>query len=712
MMRRIFAFLLILLGTAAAQNLGKVPFKTGVSIQKGNSIAVQQIFPGRYGFSSLGGVETWQWFDSVRTATVMATNLNFTNLVSNDSRTYFQMDRVTMQTDGFLQVNTIIPGRYGFSKIGSDVSRLDFGYFGRIDGRTTRTDSLSTDKMRLASNGYKIETVGGPPRETYNPDGLIPETNTTYYSADYPFALPRGGANMGTGANWGVMASAKRVGVLLRIADTFKEREAATLMQSAARTGATLTFFVNAGLLQPEFREQYRDDGWDNTMAQIQAAVAAGHELGDHGPYDTHLYWRGKPTLTESDWGVRKITGDTTWIEMALDTTGYTVATKATKPLNVRSGNQFISQTSGAFNGLNYDWFTLFYNGDTLIVQQLLNEESGNPDTLIVQNQYLQPIAGYPNADDVTYSLASDKAWLTTVPGMRRLFQASKDAFARAGLPRPTTYQQAGGRYGDPHPDSASIAARMEGYTYVNVFYNEDEVGLGYNDTRTNPEYSRSTTFDLETQKFSEAWPLIISNFALRKLAVQSNHGNFAWPGSAMQARYDSLFAACAEYGIPVLSNRDWGIMLLKSHPNPFENIFPPLQNDWDGDGEPDGIVRGASTTYSSSGGMAESAGYRISRSSVGDLVAVNYLASVDKGRNILTIFTKGASGDVIGIDITGGGYGSLLSTTITAETGTWEEHLIEFDVPYTVSAILIDIDCDTYVSGPVEISGMQLRKK
>ncbi|MCB0374871.1 MAG: hypothetical protein KDD04_03035, partial [Sinomicrobium sp.] len=256
------------------------------------------------------------------------------------------------------------------------------------------------------------------------------------------------------------------------------------------------------------------------------------------------------------------------------------------------------------------------------------------------------------------------------------------------------------------------LAARAEGYTLINVFRTEDQVGLGYNDTRQYPEYSRSSAFDIETQTADQMISAIANSVALRKLAVSSSHGYFLWPNTARSDTLEKVLQWCNDNQIPVLSARDWGVLLRKSTPDPFTNIFPALQNDLDGDDNPDGYILGAGVNYNTTGGVDESAGYRLSLSSPGEVFSVDYLASVEKGLNQLTIWTKGFSGSELTVDVDGAGYGAISSQAVDASVSNWTRHQIEFTVPYSVLGILIQIDLTSHTSGLVEVSGLELRKK
>ncbi len=278
---------------------------------------------------------------------------------------------------------------------------------------------------------------------------------------------------------------------------------------------------------------------------------------------------------------------------------------------------------------------------------------------------------------------------------------------------------------------------------YVKKILNEQNFVAGSVESnggrKTYNEYDPNESEKFEMQWgdfFEDEWPLEkckinIANGIAKHYVLIGHSQFFDLPGTLEQHfnKIDSLLAWATEKNIPIKTYSEWAEILYDHQPDPYVNVFPPLNVDLDGyisvldvNGIPDGYVerywdgQGKWEIDTVISGIGK---YCFSISGATRICRVDDLAGIEKGKNDFKIQTKGEPGDSIEVIFT---YGSDSQTPdevfrFPADTKEWIEYNLEQStngntellIPETESFVSVDIKCSNYVSGKVKISGMYL---
>jgi peptidoglycan/xylan/chitin deacetylase (PgdA/CDA1 family) len=471
--------------------------------------------------------------------------------------------------------------------------------------------------------------------------------------------------------------------------------------------GLKFSLAINASRL-------YTDTAAVNALKEI---AAAGHELMDHTP-DHHMAYFTVKNIADTN----SYSG-----QAAVDhITGNKVCLKVDVP-NLNSytgegtvnliGNKLISTNNGGFNGINGNpYYPLVYlpsKNQYAVYTSVQNKNASNPDTLVLQTYWQE---NWKN--DTAYNIAYHRITTTDVKSNAAanllLAQRSKDLFAFYGLPAPKTWIQPGGNYALLNRFEVEAFAIPLGYKTgaVNILsaqkcYNEV-------DSFYNRRYSlQGSDFYEESNSFIGLTNIIADRSARHYQSFGLSHMyNVAGGWTSFLARVDSLLAWANTHQIPVRTYEQWGSILFDSIPNRAANIIPAIHKDINNNGVPDGYNTGALLVQTD--GVAAS-NYKCfaSANNNANLASISNLGGLEKGNNLVRMYTKGMLGDSIRMVIT---YPEMALPTqmimFAANTADWTLQSKSVQIPANISRINVSwIVIKRTVPGALKMCAMEMRQ-
>lgn len=300
-------------------------------------------------------------------------------------------------------------------------------------------------------------------------------------------------------------------------------------------------------------------------------------------------------------------------------------------------------------------------------------------------------------------------------------------------LKAPKVWIQPGGRFPQIDPiDVKNAIGDGLNYTAGSTYINGRKVYNEYDPNGSQKFQMQWGDFFEDNWTLKQCKNIIADRIAKHYMLIGHSHF-FEMTGSLDEYfnKVDSLLAWANENNIPVKTYSEWADILYKQKPDPYVNVFPPLNIDLDKNisvldinGVPDGYVN----RYWAGQGQWEidtvAAGigkYCFTISGASRICRVDDLAGIEKGKNDFKIQTKGELGDSIEVLFT---YGKNSTNPdqvykFPADTKEWKEYSLaestngntELIIPENESFVSIDIKCSNYISGKVKISGMYLAK-
>jgi peptidoglycan/xylan/chitin deacetylase (PgdA/CDA1 family) len=471
--------------------------------------------------------------------------------------------------------------------------------------------------------------------------------------------------------------------------------------------GLKFSLAINASRL-------YTDTAAVNALKEI---AAAGHELMDHTPDHHMAYFTVKnlvdTTIYSGHAAVDHITGNKVCLKVDVPYLNSFIG-EATVNL---IGNKLISTNNGGFAGINGNpYYALVYlpsKNQYAVYTSVQNKNNSNPDTLVLQTYWQE---NWKN--DTAYNIAYHRITTTDVKSNAAanllLAQRSKDLFAFYGLPAPKTWIQPGGSYALLNRFEVEAFSIPLGYKTgaVNILsaqkcYNEV-------DSFNNRRYSlQGPDFYEESNSFIGLTNIIADRSARHYQSFGLSHMyNVAGGWVAFLARVDSLLAWANTNQIPVRTYEQWGSILFDSIPNRAANIIPAIHKDINNNGVPDGYNTGALLVQTD--GLAAS-GYKCfaSANNNANLAAINSLGGLEKGENLVSMYTKGMLGDSIRMVIT---YPEMALPTqmimFAANSNDWTLQQKKIQIPANISRINVSwIVIKRTVPGTVKMCAMEMRQ-
>ncbi|OYU95482.1 MAG: hypothetical protein CFE21_10080 [Bacteroidetes bacterium B1(2017)] len=449
----------------------------------------------------------------------------------------------------------------------------------------------------------------------------------------------------------------------------------------------------------------------------LKEAVASGHELMDHTP-DHHMgYFTVKAladtTAFSGNATVDHING--TKVCLKVDAP-YTESFVGEGTVNL-IGNKLISTANGEFLNINGNpYYALVYipsKNQYAVYTSVQNKISSDPDTLVLQTYW-----GETWKNDTAYGISYHKittADVKTNPQSNLLLaQRSIQLFASFGLPAPKTWIQPGGSYGLLNRAEVKAFGDIVGYTAgaENILsaqkcYNEV-------DTFANRRFSlQGPDFYEETNNYQGLINIMSDRSARHYNSFGLSHMNNVTGGwSVFLGRVDSVLNWSNINTIPTRTYNQWASILFDSSTNQAANVLPALNKDLNNNNFPDGY--NTTATFDMTDGVAASGNKCfVASANNSTLASISNLGGLEKGNNLVSIYTKGQTGDSIRMIIT---YPEMSLPTqlimFGAGTSSWTLQSKIITIPANITRINVSwVVIKRTVAGPVKMSGLEMRK-
>lgn len=477
------------------------------------------------------------------------------------------------------------------------------------------------------------------------------------------------------------------------------------------------------------------EDGVDDYFQMIRNLQASGHEMADHTPNHTTLFFTVDDTIPYSGLpGVDHIHSKTVFLkcDSTIDTS---LDSWQTPPsgciIDIKDGMAY-SETPGAFHILansNEDIWGIYIPGTRQIFNVWLPSnvwasDTSNIDTLKLLSLWGENIPIKDTSGVWCHFINYSNIRLTN-DALRLLFQRTLQLCDAYGIKRPSTWIEPGGMW--PYPNSLQLKqvfSTLGGYTQADSYPTVSSKCYDEYDPDQNKRFAITwgdfleDRSDLQTLKST-----IADGVAKHYFLVGHSHFNTllgGWDGYL--ARMDSLLAWCQANSqrIQVKTYSEMAHLLYDVPQNPYVNTIPPLNVDLDDNGVPDGYLNTPGYTdgiLDTTDGVASDGSHSYTINRVGSICYINGLAGLEKGPNDFSIWTKGNPGDTITVAFP---FSSKTVFKFPATTNSWTNYSLQqsvngnktLTVPTTASTTTIRVSCTSYSSGTVKISGMSLRQK
>lgn len=476
-------------------------------------------------------------------------------------------------------------------------------------------------------------------------------------------------------------------------------------------------------------------DDNDFYYQMINDLQATGHEMADHTPNHTMLYFSVLDTLPYSGLpGVDHISSQNVFLKYnnVIDTSLYhDQANPGGCIIDIRGGMAY-SEAPGAFKDLinqgGYLWGVYIPGtGQLFSIVDLTNvwaADSNDIDTLKLYSFWGEPVA-VKDTNGVWCHFIGQYNMSMSDDALNLLAERTLDLCAAHGIGRPYTFIQPGGLW--PTTNSDQVKRTLGGIGYTEAA-SDPAVALKCYDEYDPDQVKR---FGMEWGDFLEDRQDLqtIESFIADKVAKHYfvvGHSHFTdllggWSGYL--ARMDSLLAWCQvnSQHIQVKTYSEMAHLLYDIPQDPYVNIIPSLSVDLDKNGVPDGYLNSPGSsdgTIDKTDGVAADGYYSYVINRIGNICYIQGLAGLEKGSNDFNIWTKGAPGDTISVTFSMPGYSNQVYV-FPAVTTNWTCYSLQqsangvksLTIPVNLSALSIQVACKTYMSGTVKISGMNLRK-
>ncbi|MDZ4666912.1 MAG: T9SS type A sorting domain-containing protein [bacterium] len=471
--------------------------------------------------------------------------------------------------------------------------------------------------------------------------------------------------------------------------------------------GLKFSLAINASRL-------YYDTAAVNALREI---AAAGHELMDHTP-DHHMAFFSVKVASDANAyannaAVDHING--TKVCLKVDAPNYNSYINEGNVNLV--GNKLISVNNGEFAGINGNpYYALIYlpsKNKYAVYTSVQNKNTSNPDTLVLQTYWQETWA-----NDTAYNISYHRITTADVKSIATanllLAQRSKDLFALYGLPEPKTWIQPGGSYALLNRFEVENFATQVGYKTGAVNILSAQKCYKEVDSFNNRRYSlQGPDFYEESNNFQGLANIISDRSARHYNSFGLSHMTNVQGGwNTFITRVDSLLNWANLNQIPVRTYEQWGQILFDSTANRAANIIPAINKDLNNNNFPDGYNTNALLVQTD--GIAAS-GYKCfaSANNNASLASISNLGGLEKGDNLVTLFTKGMLGDSIRMVIT---YPEMALPTqmimFAANTSEWTEQKKIVQIPAHITRVNVSwIVIKRTNPGTVKMCGMEMRK-
>ena len=485
----------------------------------------------------------------------------------------------------------------------------------------------------------------------------------------------------------------------------------------------------------------------------VKAIQARGHEIMDHTPNHRTNYFTTKfpvsdyyiPNTTLLKSGIDRVISQGSITKICLefnpiDTTGLTAIGTCSVSGNMLTGN---------FSSFNYDTDVYVYllELDTLLYISAFNN---NKSVAYVDDVWQEQISLGEISNVTFYKMTRGNR--LSIDGLKVLAEETQKLALFYGLQKPKTWIQPGGRWPILSMSELKQALTPLGYTagasftdvvspgvseafkVFNEYDPEDQKNFGIQWEDFNEDKTNQTIESIKTK--------ISDGIAKHKVMIGHNHfydlgkvvsGNSYVTPTVYFQRVAELLAWCNQNNIEVNTYNEWADILFDKTPDPYENIFPALNVNYDNfsnnlnpNGVPDGYVQRYANdhgklvvdfTSPAPGNLCYAIG------GYARVFLIQELAGIEKGENQFEIWTKGSTNDKIRV------FFRFPNTNypekeywIPSDTQTWTKRNLSSSsngntslvIPDDVSRIEVEIKIYYFDShgDSIKVTGMSLFKK
>jgi hypothetical protein len=452
-------------------------------------------------------------------------------------------------------------------------------------------------------------------------------------------------------------------------------------------------------------------------ISGLQQIQASGHEIMDHTPKHCTNYFY---TILSTDYyvnhpGVYRISGSK--IELKYDNVNLANA-KRTGYVNI-NGDTVIS-TSGIFSDFSKADCYLYFPAIGQLV--FIGEFDWIDQNRVKINDFWGNYIDLGTRQDIQFYNFDWYGIHLTTEGLKALAEESIRMASYYNLERPFAWIQPGGYFPRVFRNEVKQACGDAlGYKSAGIFsdyslkvfneYNPDndkQFGMNWGDFRDDI-WTLQQCKEYIANRIAKHYVLIgLSHFAWGELLG-------GWTG--FLDRTEQLLQWCIQNNIPIKTYSEWADVLYKQTPDPYENIFPPLNVDLDSNNIPDGFNDWGEGILNKTDGVPITNDYCYSINKVGEICSIRDLGGVEKGKDDFEIWTKGAQGDFIEVTFKVGKQNFVYK--FPAENSEWTRYNLtqsvngntSLNIPQDISLIDVTISCSNYSLGEVKISGIRFSK-
>ena len=437
----------------------------------------------------------------------------------------------------------------------------------------------------------------------------------------------------------------KKGGICFRIDDNHLVNQYIDYSGVFNKYGYNFCNALNIGLIKPT------DTAFLN---EVRVMISQGHEFMDHTPnhdvryftvnnYEDTLYYSKKPGVDHINKKAiclkyNSVKTNTTINEGLINIYRNMVISNAAGEFRNLTGNPYISHIYIA--SLNK---AFSYNN-------LQNINPNDPDTLYIQSFWKETI-NLGTMLNVSYDKLTAYDIKMDADGINLLIEKTLLLCNELNIERPYVWLQPGGAMPLFNKEEIKQSAG-ELYHYEAGAASAQSALKCFNEY--NPSLNRYGMmwgdFLEDSYSFASLKTIIANGIAKHSVLYgRSYFKNLSGGWQGYLCRMDSLLNWCFQNNIPVKTQREWASILYDSIPNPYENIFPPLNVDLDSNNIPDG--------YDAPYGILHkpkkvNKKYYLSENNSGYLCTIKNLGGIEKGYNAFSFKSKGKKHNAIRIRI------------------------------------------------------------
>ncbi|MCB9219802.1 MAG: hypothetical protein H6610_10140 [Ignavibacteriales bacterium] len=489
-------------------------------------------------------------------------------------------------------------------------------------------------------------------------------------------------------------------------------------------------------------------------IAMVQTLQTAGHEIMDHTPnHRTNYFITEFPAseYLEIDL-ITPITGVNHILELGDGTRKIclefnTVDLTNLTPIGTCNiENNELEVITGDFSSFDFNTDVYIYlEGENLNKLFFIESFNTNKTEAIIKDLWEEDIDLGIHQNINFYKFTRSNR--LSVDGLNVLASETKKIALDLGIVPPKTWIQPGGRH--PIISMAELSAALTplGYTAGASFgdtpqsfkvfneYDPDDFkkfGIQWEDFNEDKKDNKGGSLENIKTRIADA-------VAQNKIMIGHNHfydlgkGDFVILTDYLN-KVNELLNWCDEKNIEIKTYQEWADLLYDQIPDPYQNIFPPLDinrdsffNNYNLNGVPDGyaertIWKNGEIIVDDKGvwEVDETApsGYCYTKyyDNWGRIFLVKNLGGLEKGNNEFRISTKGGTNDLIKVvisDANAAVYTILLEFTIPANSTAWNEYSHIINIPDYISQVNIEVFSQYYnpKDALIKVSGMYLAK-